>query len=61
MVAAYFKYMRRVTELLGAEGPEVDRQLRNIWDIGVEIANVSPTRKPDSPSTGSRNLLVFSS
>ncbi|XP_022085466.1 endothelin-converting enzyme homolog isoform X3 [Acanthaster planci] len=40
-VAAYFKYMRRITELMGAEGEEVDRQLRNIWDIGVEIANLS--------------------
>ena len=39
-MAAYFKYMRRVTELMGAEGEEVDRQLRNIWEVGVEIANV---------------------
>ena len=39
VVAAYFKYMRRVTELIGAEGEEVERQLRNIWEVGVSIAN----------------------
>ncbi|XP_071805577.1 endothelin-converting enzyme 2-like isoform X1 [Asterias amurensis] len=41
VVAAYFKYMRRVTELIGAEGEEVERQLRNIWEVGVSIANLS--------------------
>ena len=39
-VQAYLRYMREVVRLLGAQGPEVDRQLRDMLDFETKIANV---------------------
>ena len=32
--------MQRVTQLLGAEGEETERQLEEILDFGIALANV---------------------
>lgn len=41
LLEAYRGFMRRITQLLGAEGEETDRQLEEILQFGIQLANIT--------------------